>query len=63
MQKYLKKLVDSLTGPKPAFISNTFSISRLLNKRKMLGQCMKFWNYINEDDLDRDIAKTYFGLL
>lgn len=24
---------------------------------------MKFWKYNNEDDLDREIAKTYFDLV
>lgn len=63
MQQYLKKLIDSLTGPKPTFNIKAFSLARVMNKRKMLGECMKMWKYTNEDDLDRDIARTYLGLV
>jgi hypothetical protein len=60
MKQYLKAVVDSLIAPKPTFNTQIFSPSRIYRKQKMLRQCLKFWKYQNEDQLDNDIAKTYY---
>jgi hypothetical protein len=62
MKHYLQPVLDHLIAPKPLFNTSLLSLSRVINRRKMLGECMKFWKYGKEEDLHREIAAAYHGL-
>lgn len=62
MKKYLSPIVENLVAPKPVFNKQILSPSRMMNKRKMMKECLKCWNYKVQEELERDLALTYYNL-
>ena len=62
MKKYLSPVIENLVAPRPVFNKQILSPRRVMNKRKMMKECLKCWNYKSYEELDRELATTYYNL-
>ena len=51
MRKYFPHLIEQMRAPPVELNSRYLSLSRILNKRKYVKECIKILNFKNEEDI------------
>ena len=55
--------VEQISSPAYNFTRPTFSLARLQHKYRAIQRCKKVWGYRREDDINRDIIRSYLALV